>query len=499
MRYLLKLLDDAVRGLIDIFRPKQTFSWQTALFLCLFSWAMAWASVENLNEGLGELLPADNPAEEPASVVDSMMPVTRALFTMGWIFLIISVGWLLAKEKVKIPILDVTIKPAIWVTSALTSAFLFEIWNPETFSLVLISWPLIFAAYAALAKVFVISDNRFIMPEVDVRQQMILTALICLMMSCWFRFHFVVQQWIFEDYAVLQLVDFRDNAFVVQVGESPPTLDIAQWTLQRELGILPIPEARWWFRNVDENVSELNDQFQQNLQDVEETVAWELALSATKISDPTFALQILPSSETRLALESVAPAMDNRDDGRSQNMPVPEVEPSRESILDEFSSESDSELEADNSGNGGEEGDRIGLERLCQLRPTSELSLNELATRSEQFEAFLAKLEISLPSSLPQETPNDAADGTDDPGSVESRSLAERLWNWLLGFLGIDNESSTESSEEEGRTSLDGIRGALEEGLSSILGRDTEPPRALEDYPSQVICESEKLVLESDL
>jgi hypothetical protein len=496
VRYLLKLLDDAVRGLIDIFRPKQAFSWQTALFLCLFSWAMAWASVENLNEGLGELLPADSPTEEPSGIVDSMLPVTRALFTMGWIFLTISVGWLLAKEKIKIPILDITLKPAIWVTSALTSAFLFEIWNPETLSRVLISWPLIFAAYAALSKVFVISDNRFTMPKSEVRQQIVITTLICLVVSCWFRFHFVVQRWIFEDYAVLQLVDFRNNTFAVQVGESPPILDIAQWTLQRELGVLLIPEARWWFRNADENVSELNDQFRQNLQDSGETVAWEIALSATRISDPEFLLQILPTPEADLESEPANLSRDNTDDQQlnneqSQTLLTPASESSDDSLLDESQHEFD-------VGGDEERVDRIGLERPCQLRPTSELSQNELAVRSEQFEAFLARLGTLLPSSPPQEAP----EGIDNTGSVESRSLAERLWDWLLSFLGIGNESPTESGEEESITSLDDIQGVIQEGVSSLLGRDAEPerPRSLEDYPSQVVCEADTaLFLEPDL
>lgn len=491
MSYLLKLLDDAVRGLINVFRPKQAFSWQTALFLCLFSWAMAWASVENFSGGLEGVLPSDSPVGEGSPEPNGMLPATRALFTMGWIFLTLSVGWLFAKEKIKIPFLGITLKPAIWVTSALTSAFLFEVWKPDTLSLVLMSWPLIFAAYAALSKVYIVSDNHFTLPKPEVRQQMVITTLICLLASCWVRFHFVMQEWVFEDYPVLQLVDFRSSAFVVQVGESPPVLAIADWTLQTELGRFPIPEARWWLRNANENSSNVDAQFRQNLTAFGEAAAWEMTLSPTLISTPTFALQILPIPGVLLE-----PEPDVLDDGGT-----PETRDAlpQDRIIESIDPEAGPVEESDSAGEGMT-GDRIGLIRLCQIVPTAEVDPQLLAARSEEFEVFRAQQLSSSPRPSDDATDN-SEEAPEETEEVETRSLAERFWAWLLGILGLDDPFSSEGDDAEDNFSLDDLRDTVEEGISSLLGQEAEPdpPRNLEDYPSQVICESGGLVLESDL
>ncbi|MEO1143724.1 MAG: DUF5357 family protein, partial [Pseudomonadota bacterium] len=123
MNPLLALLNDVARKLIDIFLPKQPFSWQTVFWLSFLAWMLAWLSFENI--GSDFFAPGSSSSDTARSSAKELVGATRVLFTMAWTFLTVAVGWFLANQKIQIPILAITLKPAIWVTSALTSIFLF--------------------------------------------------------------------------------------------------------------------------------------------------------------------------------------------------------------------------------------------------------------------------------------------------------------------------------------------------------------------------------------
>ncbi|MGB3613042.1 MAG: DUF5357 family protein, partial [Elainellaceae cyanobacterium] len=87
-------------------RPDQAFSWQTLLFLCLFSWLMALLSSDT------SLLQSNSPPEDWGPLSLRTSPTKYALFTMGWIFLTLAVGWLLNGSKLKVPLFDIVLRPA---------------------------------------------------------------------------------------------------------------------------------------------------------------------------------------------------------------------------------------------------------------------------------------------------------------------------------------------------------------------------------------------------
>ncbi|MEB3211213.1 MAG: DUF5357 family protein, partial [Leptolyngbyaceae bacterium] len=295
MNWLLKQLNDAVRQLFDTFWPKQAFSWQTVFWLSLLSWGLTGLSYYNIDAGL---LPPDSPAPstDTQDFSRELVGTPRILFTMAWVFLTIAIGWVLAGRKWKLPIFDITLKPAIWVTSALTSLFLFEIWDADTRPLVFIAWPIIFAIYTVLPKIFQLSTGNFILPPPPIRQQLVITTLICLVISCLFRFHFIIQNWIAQEYQVLQLIDFDEGGVMQQVADPSPVLTVANLTLQNELGVLSIPEVRRWMLQADEREAELNEAFLDNLNRAPGVFpVWELNLRVDAVSEPKFHLFTWPT------------------------------------------------------------------------------------------------------------------------------------------------------------------------------------------------------------
>ena len=393
---------------------------------------MAWLSIDNITQDFGGLLPADTVPGDVDAAANGIPPITRTLFTMGWIFLIVAVGWLLAKQKLKVPILEIVIKPAIWVTSALTSAFLFEVWNSVTFPFVLISWPIVFATYATLSKFFIISDNRFTSPKPAVRQQLIITTLICFVLSCWIWFHFTIQRWIFEDHPTLHLVDFSANAFVVQVGTPSVILSIIDRALQDELGTLSIPEVRRWMVRPEENIASLNERLRNILRASGQDTTWELAIHPERISSPRFVLDVLPISNTN---------------------------PNRQA------------------------GDRIGLERTCRVIATGTLDPDTLEL-VEPEERFPRQDDVSGRDAIEQPLPNTGTDtASESENDPEPQSVAEQVWDAISPILGIDNESDTDEPDTGNQAEEE--RGFIEnDGLPTP--ERTSPRR---DDPSQVRCD----------
>ncbi|MEM7771251.1 MAG: DUF5357 family protein, partial [Cyanobacteria bacterium P01_A01_bin.37] len=385
MNSLLTLLNALARRLIDVFWPKQAFSWQTVFWLSFFSWVMALLSVDTLD--LEFLQRGNEVTENSRPTSDSLVGATRVLFTMAWVFLTVAVGWFLANQKLKIPILAITLKPAIWATSALTSIFLFEAWNSTTLPFVFMSWPIVFALYASIPKVFLISSGRFAMPQPAVRQQIVLTTLICLVLSCLLRFHFTLQSWIDEEYPALQLIDFSaNNNLMLQVRAPRPVLRIADQVLQEEVGTLTIPEVRRWLVRPYESIPALNVQFQEKLKDAREPDVWELDIIPEKVSDPEFVLHIMPTH------------VDNR----------------------------------------------IGLKRICRVVSSSSLSAEEIEGQAQVFDDLPADDETTPFSAQAQQS--DGSDNEDE--TAESPSLAAQAWEQISDALGISSPSGQEDGLE---------------------------------------------------
>lgn len=389
---LLKQLEASLKNTLEFFRPKDAFSWQTLFLLGLFSWGMAVLSVEGFELEPGMALPA----------------ATWVLFTMGWIFVTTAIGWGMVNQVIKVPLLDIKIKPAIWITSGLTSAFAFQIWNPSTRAIAIVSWPIVFALFSAFPQFIVVSENKFKVPSPSVRQKILITTLVCLLVSSWLQVHFVVQDWVMNQYPTLRAGNFTSSTFVVQLGDPPPVLDIAEQTVSETLRPRPIPEVRGWLVRVADEVPSLNAQFRRSLIDEQLNSQWLLNVAAETIYDPVFRLQVFPLVSA-LEAENEAPLRDAEE---------------REEAEEEEGPLTPEERLAPRSA-------RIGLERRCRIlaaedaleeRDNSDDSADEPESEREPDSSPEAEPEalgssvLSLVSSTPSsDGPAPSIRGADDP------------------------------------------------------------------------------------
>ncbi|MGG6292830.1 DUF5357 family protein [Leptolyngbya sp. AN02str] len=245
---MLKLIFDQIWSQL---KPPQALSWQTLVLLSLFSWILAFLSITPL---LKELLAR-----------------------LGWLFLTTGLGW--STWSTRVNILGFVFRPGPWITGALACVLLFQGWGENSFQLALISWPIISAAIAITPLFF--PTLNFSIPDPSTRQYAIILTLISLMLSCWFRFHFLVQDWL-TDYPSLLADDFGRSAFVVRLDqEGGPTqprgmvlLNLAEPMLRQQLEGRRWSEVEAWLYNMSTSIETLRLAVLQQVEPTTEDSLW---------------------------------------------------------------------------------------------------------------------------------------------------------------------------------------------------------------------------------
>jgi hypothetical protein len=194
MKFFLNL----VNWLQKSFRPPSAFSWETLILLSLFSYYMA-------------LLASDTEITK------------NLLLNFAWIFLILGVYWGTTsanqlrigydekKEKDGFPL-------SPWITGALVSIYIFGGATGEVSREALIYWPVISAIIAAIPD-FIDDGLRPRKPPLHKRQNLVILFGTQILLSCWFQFYFVVQNWLTQ-YPSLVIDDFDQSAFVTKLASS---------------------------------------------------------------------------------------------------------------------------------------------------------------------------------------------------------------------------------------------------------------------------------------
>lgn len=145
------------------------------------------------------------------------------LINFAWIFLILGVFWgSTACSRLRIGY-RTPAEPGIplspWITGALVSIYIFGVLldngTGEMSQEMLVSWPIISAMIAILPDYLGAGGFKVKTPAPEKRQQEVLLLGSQILLSCWFQFHFVVQDYLAQ-YPSLQADDFRKSAFVVK-------------------------------------------------------------------------------------------------------------------------------------------------------------------------------------------------------------------------------------------------------------------------------------------
>jgi hypothetical protein len=185
-----KLIQNIYEWLQKNLRPPSAFSWETLILLSLFSLYMAFLATD---------------------------VVAQLLVNFAWIFLIVGVFWgTTAANQFRIGYKS-PVEPGFplspWITGALVSIYIFSR-NGELTQETLISWPIISAIIAALPD-FVGEGPRLKIPLPQKRQNLVILFGTQFLLSCWFQFYFVIQNWLGEYPSVLA-DNFQQSAFVVK-------------------------------------------------------------------------------------------------------------------------------------------------------------------------------------------------------------------------------------------------------------------------------------------
>lgn len=246
------------------------FSWQTLIVLSAFSFYMAI-----LASGF----------------------VKEMLIHFGWIFLILGVYWGTTRaNELRIGYKDPAnpgfpVSP--WITGALVSIYIFGVLiGDETGEVsrdMIVSWPIISAILAILPDYLAIGLKPKV-PAPNKRLDQALLLISQILLSCWFQFHFVVQDYIAQ-YPSMMADDFRKSAFVVKF-EGPlysPTprgaaiLDAMEPELRTQLNTRawPIVERSLLPNERKKLIDATAKQAKQRLTPVEEDELWNISSNAS--------------------------------------------------------------------------------------------------------------------------------------------------------------------------------------------------------------------------
>jgi len=164
--------------------PPKVVHWKTPLLLSIF---LALLSV--------------------AAVAD--WPTRTLIADMSWLFFTLSMGLLTSQQPFVIK--GVSLSP--WVTSMLIGLWLLVRLPSDKKEIAWISGPIIAVVILAIIEVWN-SESKWEKVRSLVRPQFLTIVLIHLLFSCWFGFHFLVQNWL-QQYPSVLSQDLRQSDFVV--------------------------------------------------------------------------------------------------------------------------------------------------------------------------------------------------------------------------------------------------------------------------------------------
>jgi hypothetical protein len=263
-------------------KPPKAFSWQTLLYLSLFSWVM--------------------------SVLSRTEYVRDALAAMGWLFLTLGTAWALGGRKFKIPFFDVVVQPGPWVSGALNCIFISASFPELPDSVPYILWPLISSFIASLTS-FLKPGPSLTIPKPSTRQNLAIVILANTILSCWIGFHFMVKDWL-RDYPSIASGDFTRSTFVNQLGlpgqqrqrqisRGVSILDAAGSIISDRLNGRAWSETERWLLNLNTEIPQVEQEVRNRLAPVDENTLWRLQAQIPPGTEYTVLLQALwqgPSS-----------------------------------------------------------------------------------------------------------------------------------------------------------------------------------------------------------
>lgn len=267
LAFLFEFLKDAIEGIKKFFIPPKAFSWQTLIYLSLFSWLMSSLA----NDG----------------------PIQDIIAFFGWAFLIAGTSWYTTDKPLYIP---GTIMPVgAVITGGIVSVFAFQ-QDEELITRTIIFWPTISALITAVPEFFEGSgtDVKAQLPDLNDRESVIVLIGCCMLLSCWLNLYGVTDSWL-NEYPSAKYPIYRDNSqrndllTVVEPEERIPQngvliLDKLQSAVETALDGKSWSEVELWLKNANRKVSQLGEKIIEiNLLKFEEKDFWKMEANVENI------------------------------------------------------------------------------------------------------------------------------------------------------------------------------------------------------------------------
>lgn len=267
LAFLFDFLKDAVERIKKLFIPPRAFSWQTLIYLSLFSWLMS-------------------------SLANSNIQSIIAFF--GWVFLIAGTSWYTTDKPLYIP---GTIMPVgAVITGGIVSVFAFQR-GEEFISRTIIFWPTISALITAVPEFFEGSgtDVKTQLPDVNDRESVIILIGCCMLLSCWLNLYEVTDTWLNEYPSARYSFDENETArrndlltVIEPEDQIPPNgvliLNKLQSGVETALDGKSWSEVERWLKNANRRVSQLGKKvIEINLAQFDEKEFWKTEANVQNI------------------------------------------------------------------------------------------------------------------------------------------------------------------------------------------------------------------------
>lgn len=239
-----------------IFIPPKAYSWQTLIYLSLFSWLMSSLTTDYIK---------------------------NIIAFFGWSFLIAGTAWYTTDDPLVIPMTNMPVGAVL--TGFLVSVFAFGNEEDVITSRTIVLWPTISAVITTIPEFFegTGTEVKRQIPKVEERQKIIILLGSCMVISCWLQLYFVMDNWI-NEYPSLQVDNFQRSTFVMRTEPATKIpkngvviLDKLTPLVEEQLSRRPWSEVEQWLINARQRVSNLSRKvIEKNLGQYEEKSLWRV-------------------------------------------------------------------------------------------------------------------------------------------------------------------------------------------------------------------------------
>ncbi|MCJ8283058.1 MAG: septal junction protein FraD [Rivularia sp. ALOHA_DT_140] len=269
LAFLFDFIKDTIERIKKFFIPPKAFSWQTLIYLSVFSWLMSSFAIGGIQDII-------------------------AFF--GWVFLIAGTSWYTTDKPLYIP---GTIMPVgAVITGGIISIFAFQ-QDEQVVARTIIFWPTISALITAVPEFFEGSgtDVKTQLPKLEDRESVITLIGCCMLLSCWLNLYGVTDTWLNEypsaKYPVYRNEDYRRNDLLTILEPDNKTpkngiliLNKLQPAVETALNGKSWSNVELWLKNVNTNVNDIgNKVIEINLMQYDEKKFWKVAANVENI-DP---------------------------------------------------------------------------------------------------------------------------------------------------------------------------------------------------------------------